>query len=163
MAMTRKRAQAILGVTCIAGGLLLTVFVGFQILGGRWVGMVNEFWKWFLPNVTPLTALLLGGFLAESRSQHDPNEPVNATAFWLSFATCILYIVMLAGTIITASLKDTGDLAATLEDGNWVLGFLQGLVAGVLGFYFTTLNPQKPSTDGDASENTADGQPGNGA
>jgi hypothetical protein len=129
------------------------VLVSLQLLLGRYAGSEAEFWKWFLPNILPLTALLAAGIITDQRLPAADDEPVDTTSFRLALLLCYVYLGLLLASILIASIR-AADPMPTLENANWFLGFLQALVTGVLGVYFTKLRTLPPTGDNKSTEGT---------
>jgi hypothetical protein len=136
MGLTRQTARRILGAVSVIGGLGVLLFFSAQILSGRYSGQEDAAWKWFVPNIVPLTGLVSGGLITEFMQRTDSDEAIDSYSLWFSVGLCIIYIIALLGSIMFASVRYVNPLPH-LQTANLYLGFLQGLVAAALGVYFT--------------------------
>jgi hypothetical protein len=114
---------------------------------------VEEAWAWFVPSVAPTLGMMLGaiGGAALKRQQkqgpptrgQDPDQEVDnkevaanfySLAWWLS----VVYVVVLAATLLLEPFSPVEDPIKYLSMSNYWLGPFQGLTAASLGVLFNS-------------------------
>src|ERR1051326_4090724 len=92
------------GIWFIGSGAVFIILVVQSILG-KFGGRLQEVWAWFVPNVLPTLALMLGILGANALTAAQDKRQVKEFFFKLSKYLSIFYVAILALTILLEPLS----------------------------------------------------------
>jgi uncharacterized membrane protein len=140
MPPTKKNARRLLAAIWFGGALILLAFFVAEHLGGRFEGRQNEAWNWFLPTVTPITALLIASFVTEAQQGGGPRQSADSFFVRVCAGLITVYLLLLGVTIVVSAYENSP--VQRMESANLYLSPLQGFVVAALGAYFTKSKPE---------------------
>ncbi|WP_456425770.1 hypothetical protein [Rhodocaloribacter sp.] len=135
--LTKTRAQKRLATLWfVAAGLLFSLLL-LQTFFGRYGDQTREAWSWFLPTIMPSLSLIAGVVASDALGRSDPKATVDPFAFRVAFLLSAAYLVIVSLTLLLSPFSPIPQLELMALSNLW-LGPLQGLVGGVLGFFFVS-------------------------
>ena len=119
-----------------SGALFLLVMLqtAFGHYGDHW----RDAWSWLLPTIVPSLSLMVAVFSMDLRGNSDTDRQVERFGFSLCFWISVFYFGTVALTILLGPMAEqfgTSSLDLMTESQLW-LAPLQGIVSGVLGWFF---------------------------
>lgn len=119
--------------------LILSILIGDS-------GSITSLFSWFLPTVMPTLSLIVSVLVTGSHQQGEPIKYVDPFLFNLAKILSIVYLSCVSFTLLAKPFY-AGSLAELMSISHLWLGPIQGLVAGVLGAFFTR-KERKESKEG---------------
>ncbi|MFD2568379.1 hypothetical protein [Pseudotenacibaculum haliotis] len=117
----------------IASGIIfiLMILLSFDKLKND----LSDAWGWLFPNILPTLTLILTIFFTDMQQANPQNEKmVDKFYFKLSFYLSLFYLIVLLSTILSAGLGF--DIMESMENSNFYLGPIQGIIGASLGLFF---------------------------
>ena len=142
--LTKTRAQKRLAMLWFAGAGALFFLLLLQTFFGRYGDQTQQAWSWFLPTIMPSLSLIAGAVATDVMGRGDPNATVDPFPYRVAFLLSAAYLVIVSLTVLMSPFSPIPQIEL-MELSNLWLGPLQGLVGGVLGFFFVR-RPKAAST-----------------
>ena len=120
------------------GSVILSFILLFQTFLRHYGDKANEAWSWFLPTVMPTLSLTVGVWVKDALGKVEKKEKVDRFVFRLSYIISILYLIVVALTILLQPLVSSSpqDYIRLMNQSNFLLGPFQGLVVALIGVFF---------------------------
>ncbi|WP_457651940.1 hypothetical protein [Rhodocaloribacter sp.] len=135
--LTKTRAQKRLATLWFIGAGLLFFLLLLQTFFGRYGDQTREAWSWFLPTIMPSLSLIAGVVATDAMGRSDPKATVDPFPFRVAYILSAAYLVIVSLTVLLSPFSPIPQIEL-MELSNLWLGPLQGLVGGVLGFFFVS-------------------------
>jgi hypothetical protein len=98
----------------------------------------QDVWAWFSPTAIPTLSLVVGGYLAASKTGVGRKRRVDPFAYRLAFGISLTYLCTILAVILLTSNQDVWEALNTFGTANLPLGVLQGFVTAWLGYFFVS-------------------------
>jgi hypothetical protein len=138
--------QRNLAIVWYIGSAILFVILLAQTFNGEFDGDNKVAWGWFYPTVLP-TLLLITGAVISQASQANQSHTVKKFVYHLALYSSWFYLVLVLLSLVFTYVRGARRVDA-LSDSNLWLGPVQGLVGGVLGYFFTSSRSQNSAPEG---------------
>lgn len=129
-----------LAMIWLTGAGLVAAILIAQSLSGYYEPRSQDAWGWFLPTVMPTLLLIVGVLVADYRGgavQAAASPVAEPRMLRLAIILSVLYLLLVALSILLQPfLSETAPLVLMQRSNLW-LGPFQGLVAAVLGVFFS--------------------------
>ncbi len=145
--LTKTRAQKRLATLWFIGAGALFLLLLLQTFFGRYGEQTQQAWTWFLPTIMPSLSLITGAVATDAMGRSDPNATVDPFPFRVAFILSAAYLVIVSLTVLLSPFSPLSQIEL-MELSNLWLGPLQGLVGGVLGFFFVSRPKAKSAPAG---------------
>ena len=136
MQVSMMRCKRRLGALWFAWSAFLFILLTLQTVFGRYGSSADEAWGWLMPGILPTLSLIVGVLVMDALGKSVKVKSVDSYFFWLTFALCSFYLLMVTLSILLQPFA-TLDALALLKQSNLWLGPLQGLVSAALVAFFT--------------------------
>ena len=126
----------------IFSGIIFFVVL-FQTFFDRF-GLQTEFvWRWLVPTIFPSLVLIISVYGADVARRSTLNIKVDNFVFLLAFWISFSYLCVVLLHIAFIPIIGGQNFLELLSKSHLWLGPMQGLVAGILGVFFTLEQPEK--------------------
>ncbi|HEY9225444.1 MAG TPA: hypothetical protein VIP11_02275 [Gemmatimonadaceae bacterium] len=146
--MTTQVYQRRLAAVWFVGAAVIISLQVAQSVAGRFGDKTDEAWAWLLPNLMPISTLIVTVLVLESQGKGVKKQVVPGFVYRLAMGLCIGYLLLVLVSILAQPLSTTPILTSMQQSNLW-LGPIQGLASAALGAFF--IQP--------GSENTEVGSP----
>lgn len=133
--------RTILATIWLIGTFGIALIIILQSLLGKYDGVVQDVWSWFLPTVMPTLSMIIT-VLAYTAMDHTYQKAIVRTDFYkvaVSLSGAYLFVVAL--TILIQPFTKYSPLELMTISNLW-LGPMQSLVAACLGILFVSRKKQ---------------------
>jgi hypothetical protein len=113
-----------------------------QTLNNYYEGADAEAWGWLLPVIMPTLSLVLGTYTAITRGTRLSKRTAERFFFRVTLIISVFYLLIITTTLLSLQFFSPAPID-TLRKTNYLLGPLQGLVAGCLGAFFVSSKAEK--------------------
>ncbi len=135
MQVSWEKCKKSLAMVWFSGSGIIFLLLIIQSNTGRYPGFTSEVWEWFLPTIMPTLSLIIGVLVLDASEKSSNIKTIDRFLFRLSLSLSIVYLVVVAQTILIKPFTLTPALDLMKQSNLW-LGPLQGLVAASLGAFF---------------------------
>ena len=136
--MSYESAKRRLGVAWLALGGTIFFLLLVQSIFDKYGEQDSAAWQWFLPTILPTLSLIVAVFVVDANEgvPSDKARVIDAFYYRLSLGLSIAYLVVVAVTLIGASVvPDVPNMALLGRSQVW-LAFIQGLATAAVGIFF---------------------------
>lgn len=138
MNMSYESAKRRLGVVWLILGGALFFLLFSQSIFDKYGDDDSAVWQWFLPTIVPTFALIMAVFGVDALETIPPEKKrvIDAFYYWLALGISVAYLLVVAGTLIGASVVPEVPNIAILRRSQVWLAFVQGLATAAVGIFF---------------------------
>jgi hypothetical protein len=105
------------------------------MIAGRYKGIENDAWSWFLPNFIPTISLIAAAFFSDIKKSGEKEQKVNAAYFRFTFYISLGYFIIFSIVLYSYS-RDKGLIIAYYRSFSLIFGIIQSLISVSLGAFF---------------------------
>ena len=128
-------SQKSLATLWLIGAGITSSNVIVQTNFGRYGNQSNEVWGWLLPNILPITSLIISVFVSNAFQETRESQTIDRFIFRIAFFLSIFYLIQLNYIVLGQFLTPFKPLELMKQSSLW-LGPFQGLLTTVFGAFF---------------------------
>jgi hypothetical protein len=132
MSLTVLTAKKRLALIWFIGAAILFLFVFGFSLNSTSAGVV---WAWFLPTVIPNLSLIVGVWVADTRTGERSDQPTDPFMYRLTAGLSFFYLLLIASLFFFHPFSPLG-LTALLQASQFWLTAVQGLASLAMGAFY---------------------------
>ena len=131
--MSVDRGRALLAGLWVVSSVALILLVLTQFLSGKYGPHWQVAFGWLLPSILPVVGLTLAGWSTEIKNGESrlPSKHL----FWFAFTSSVVYLLLIVLLILLQPIT-TMTIFEVIEYSGWLLGGLQGVIIGLIGFFY---------------------------
>ncbi len=148
MKITVLKARQKLAIIWFSGAGIVFIYVLILSIRIGDSGSITNLFSWFLPTVMPTLSLILSVLVTASHQQDEQIKYADPFLYKLARILSIVYLAFVSFTLLAKPFY-AGSLAELMSISHLWLGPIQGLVAGVLGAFFTRKEKKESKKGGE--------------
>lgn len=134
---TLKEAQQRLVTIWVAGFAPSYLLVATRTFT-NWESVAQDVWAWFSPTTVPTLLLVVGGYLAATKTAASQRRRVEPYVYRLTAGISVIYLLAVLVLLVVTLHAEPYAALVRFRTANLALGILQGLVTATLGYFFVS-------------------------